>query len=257
MPYALATDRPVFWAVQTGTNIIAAGSQPVNSITYTGEANTMLSDASELGFLAKTVGKAGNYKQLPTVGVWLQAGEIYQNPSDNGLVIVRQPHNRTIYPPEQTTNLFTVYREGGPDVLEWVAGEKVETGGRRTYGGKTWAAVTGHYTQDDYTPDKTPALWKEVREGGAAWDSKAVYAKDALVTHAGRTWKSLQDGNANREPGVVGTWRDTAVPPLWVAPAGTVGAWGVGDVVTYGGKTWRNTSANNAFAPGVWGWVEA
>ena len=252
--YALSTDRPLLWAVTQGGNVVATGEQPPNAITHTAATNTILSDVSENAFLGKVAGKGGAYKPLPDSG-WLEAGDIYGY--NGGLVIVRQPHNRTIYPPEQTTNLFTVYREGGPDVLEWVAGEKVETGGRRTYGGKTWAAVTGHYTQDDYTPDKTPALWKEVREGGAAWDSKAVYAKDALVTHAGRTWKSLQDGNANREPGVVGTWRDTAVPPLWVAPAGTVGAWGVGDVVTYGGKTWRNTSANNAFAPGVWGWVEA
>ena len=169
----------------------------------------MLSDASELGFLAKTVGKAGNYKQLPTVGVWLQAGEIYQNPSDNGLVIVRQPHNRTIYPPEQTTNLFTVYREGGPDVLEWVAGEKVETGGRRTYGGKTWAAVTGHYTQDDYTPDQTPALWKEVTTGGGIGEWKQPtgahdsYKKGDRVTWKGTTWESALDANV-WEPGVYG-----------------------------------------------------
>ena len=211
MPYALATDRPVFWAVQTGTNIIAAGSQPVNSITYTGEANTMLSDASELGFLAKTVGKAGNYKQLPTVGVWLQAGEIYQNPSDNGLVIVRQPHNRTIYPPEQTTNLFTVYREGGPDVLEWVAGEKVETGGRRTYGGKTWAAVTGHYTQDDYTPDKTPALWKEVTAGGGPneWDFPVAYKTGDVVTYGGKQYQCLQ-GHTSQAG-----WTPDVVPALW------------------------------------------
>lgn len=249
MPYSLATDRPAFWAVTKGGNALEAGMQPPNSVVFTGDDKAILSDVSEMGFLSKAVGKAGNFKPLPDTGR-LEAGDIYGY--KGGLLLVRQSHDRTIYPPEQTTNLFTVYREGGPDVLEWVAGEQVEKGQRRTWQGKTYSVVQPHVTE--YDPLAAPALWEEVREGGAAWDSKAVYAKDDLVTHTGRTWKSLQDGNANREPGVVGTWRDTAVPPLWVAPAGTVGAWGVGDVVTYGGKTWRNTSANNAFAPGTWGW---
>lgn len=252
MPYSLATDRPAFWAVTKGGNALEAGMQPPNSIVFTGDDKAILSDVSEMGFLSKAVGKAGNFRPLPDMGR-LEAGDIYGY--NGGLVMVRQSHDRTIYPPEDTLNLFTVYRENAGSVLEWVKGELLKKGARRTYGGKTYEVILDA-GENLWPPNEAPAVWSEVIEGGAAWDSKAVYAKDALVTHAGRTWKSLIGGNANREPGVVGTWRDTAVPPLWVAPAGTVGAWGVGDVVTYQGKTWKNTSANNAFEPGVWGWVE-
>lgn len=204
MPYAIATDQPIYWAVTKGSDTLAAGYQPPNSITFTGSDNAILSDVSENAFLGKVAGKGGAYKPLPDSG-WLGAGEIYGY--NGGLVIVRQPHNRTIYPPEQTTNLFTVYREGGPDVLEWVAGEKVEKGARRTFGGKTYSVVQPHVTE--YDPVKAPALWEEVREGGGIGEWKQPtgahdsYKKGDRVTWKGSTWESTLDANV-WEPGVYG-----------------------------------------------------
>lgn len=206
MPYSLATDRPVFWAVTKGGNALEAGMQPINSVVFTGDDKAITSDTSENAFLGGMAGKVGNFRPLPDTGR-LEAGDIYGY--KDGLLLVRQSHDRTIYPPEDTLNLFTVYRAGGPDVLEWVAGEKVETGARRTYGGKIYAAVTGHYTQDDYTPDKTPALWKEVTTGGGIGEWKQPtgahdsYKKGDRVTWKGSTWESTLDANV-WEPGVYG-----------------------------------------------------
>lgn len=100
-------------------------------------------------------------------------------------------------------------------------------------------------------------LWREVEETPAAeWQAGVSYALNALVTRIGRTWKSLMNGNAGNTPGIVGTWRDQSSPPMWVQPSGSVGLWQVNDVATHQSKTWRCTSANNSFAPGVFGWVE-
>jgi hypothetical protein len=48
---------------------------------------------------------------------------------------------------------------------------------------------------------------------------------------------------------------EQAVPPLWVAPTGSIGAWMRNDEVEHNGYRCRNTSDNNSFAPGVWGWT--
>ena len=39
-------------------------------------------------------------------------------------------------------------------------------------------------------------------------------------------------------------------------PTGSHDVYMLDEVVTYNGVLWRNTSDNNAYAPGVWGWVE-
>lgn len=207
MPYAIATDRPAFFAVTKGADTLATGQQPPNSITFTGDDKAILSDASENVFLSKMAGKAGSYKPLPDSG-WLEAGSIYGY--GGGLVIVRQAHSRTADAPADVPALFTVYRAGGPDVLEWVAGEKVETGTRRTYGGKTWAAVQGHYTQADYQPDKTPALWKEVTAGGPGeWDFPVAYKVDDVVTYGSAQYRCVQ-GHTSQAG-----WTPDVVPALW------------------------------------------
>lgn len=126
---------------------------------------------------------------------------------------------------------------------------------RVTHNGKTWkSAIAANVWEPGAVGSE--ALWTDesAPPGPQPW-VQGVYALDALVTHNGRTWKSLIAANSY-EPGVVGTWRDTAVPPLWVAPSGAVGAWAVNDVVEYNGFQWKNTVANNSFAPNVYGWTK-
>lgn len=257
MPAITAVDRPLFHAAISGNDILAAGITQIGDMTISGM--TLLSDADENAFLGKVAGKAGSYAPLPNAGEWLEAGSIYAGAG--GLVIVRQSHSRTEHAPADVPALFVVYREGTSEVLAWIARENVLAGMRRTYSGKLYEALQPHVTQSDWQPNAPGiigVLWREVVEAPTveAWQSGTTYAIDTLVTRIGRTWKSLMNGNAGNTPGVVGTWRDQSDPPMWVQPAGSVGLWQVNDVATHQSKTWRCTSANNSFAPGVFGWVE-
>ena len=98
------------------------------------------------------------FPPLPSSGT-LKIGEIYSY--GNGAVMVRQSHERTIYPPEQTPALFSFYRDNASAELAWMEGEKVEAGWKRTYGGKTYECLQSHQTQDDWTPTATlNVLWR-------------------------------------------------------------------------------------------------
>jgi hypothetical protein len=57
-------------------------------------------------------------------------------------------------------------------VLEWVAGESVSVGTRRTYDGVTYECLQAHVTQSDWVPPAVPALWRvyeEPQEPGDEW----------------------------------------------------------------------------------------
>jgi hypothetical protein len=208
--YTLATTQPVFWAVKQGAAIIAAGSQPTNSITFAADTNTMISDVSENAFLGKAAGAAGSYKPLPATGAPLLAGEIYGY--SGGLVMVRQSHIRTAHAPADVPALFTVYRAGGADVLDWVAGEKVEVGTRRTYGGKTYVCLQAHQTQSDWQPPNVPALWREivVTPPTGAWAFPVAYKIGDRVTYSGLTYSCRQAHTSQAG------WTPPAVPALWL-----------------------------------------
>lgn len=109
---------------------------------------------------------AGDFEPLPDSGR-IEEGKFY---SYNGRVVYcRQPHERTIYPPEETPALFSFYRDNIAD-LEWIEGEKVEVGWTRMSGGKKYECLQPHQTQVDYTPEATlNVLWKEVVEGIGVW----------------------------------------------------------------------------------------
>lgn len=100
-----------------------------------------------------------------------------------------------------------------PSLFEpWKPDENVAAGVRRYYKGTglVYECVIGHRTQEDWTPDVTPNLWKVVRmEEWPEWVQPAgahdAYAKDAKVAHNGEHWMSDYDGNI-WEPGVFG-WR--------------------------------------------------
>ena len=66
MPYIIAKDRALYWAV--GEPVVAAGLTEVGGATLTGLV--MVSAADENEFLGMVAGEAGSYEPLPDSG-WL------------------------------------------------------------------------------------------------------------------------------------------------------------------------------------------
>lgn len=71
-----------------------------------------------------------------------------------------------------------------------------------------YKCVQAHTSQENWTPDATPALWVIVTvEEWPEWvrptGAQDAYAKDAKVTHNGERWISNVDANV-WEPGVYG-----------------------------------------------------
>ena len=74
--------------------------------------------------------------------------------------------------------------------------------------GTLYKCIQAHTSQENWTPDATPALWVIVTvEEWPEWVQPAgshdAYAKDAKVTHNGERWISDVDSNV-WEPGVYG-----------------------------------------------------
>lgn len=155
---------------------------------------------------------------------------------------------------EEMIRLVGVY----PD---WATATPYAIGDIAEYNLQLWKCIQAHTSQVDWFPAAVPALWQPTVPAGVIpiWDSGLVggYALDDLVIwpEGGKVWRSLTDANAAFEPGGIGTWRDQTIPPIWVAPAGSVGLWQVDDVAEHEGQVWICTSPNNAFEPGVFGWV--
>ena len=253
MPEISKPTESKWWIARNGDgSVLHQGINEPNQVTTTGQPMLDSSD-SESEQLQKLTSYIGSFPKVPEVGEELTEGEIYS--IDGQLVQVRQSHKRTDNPPRDVPALWLWYR-ADKSLTEWVSGEKVITGTIRSFKLIDYKCIQSHVTQSDWTPPQVPALWSEIvvtPPGPQAW-AAGTYAIDVLVTHVSRTWRSLMNANT-REPGLVGTWRDQSVPPMWVQSAGAVGVWQVDDEATHLGQTWRNTSANNSFAPGVFGWV--
>lgn len=91
---------------------------------------------------------------------------------------------------------------------QWRSGEALAVGDRRAYEGVLYEVIQAHTTQDDWTPDITPALFKKVyTEEYPEWvqptGAHDAYAKGDKVTHNGSKWISVVDSNV-WEPGVYG-----------------------------------------------------
>lgn len=149
---------------------------------------------------------------LPATGQ-LKKGQVYSY--NNGAVMVVQDHARTIYAPELTPALFSFYRDNASVELEWMEGENVEKGWKRTFGGKTYECLQSHQTLSTWTPDKTPALWKEVIvvvdipvwvQPTGAHDAYRLGAKVHFPTITDPIYESLIDANV---------WSPTVYPAGW------------------------------------------
>lgn len=90
----------------------------------------------------------------------------------------------------------------------WLPDIDVVVDERRFYGGKVYRCLQAHKTQADWTPDVTPALWKEVSlDEWPDWVQPAgahdAYEQGAKVSHNGNHWVSDVANNV-WEPGVYG-----------------------------------------------------
>lgn len=113
---------------------------------------------------------------------------------------------------EQVTELFH----------PWEAGVAYEVGDRRKHSGKLYKCVQAHTSQEGWEPPDAPALWTRTGEdpddptGIPEWvqptGAQDAYSAGDKVTHVGRTWLSLVNGNV-WEPGAPGTegiWAEVA-----------------------------------------------
>lgn len=205
MPSLTATERGIWWAV--GVPIVATGLTETGGCTVTGLP--LIADADEGTFLAATAGTsiAADVPELPEVGTLCEAGAMYAY--NGALVICRQSHFRTIYPPEETLALFIVYREEVTG-LEWIAGEQVHVGTRRMFDGAEYECLQAHVTQSDWTPPVVPALWRAVVEPSAEWQPYVAYVIGDEVTYNGALYRCRQSHTSL--PG----WEPPNVLALWL-----------------------------------------
>ena len=88
----------------------------------------------------------------------------------------------------------------------WRAGINAEKDKIYRYGEDIYRCVQAHTTQDDWTPDKVPALFVIIGGDWKEWEPGS-YAKGTKRVHNGKRWISNVDGNI-WEPGAAGvyTW---------------------------------------------------
>lgn len=94
---------------------------------------------------------------------------------------------------------------------KWEPGLSVAVGERYQHLGKLYRVIQAHTTQADWTPDITPALFKEVSldefpEWVQPTGAHDAYNKGDKVTFEGKHYVSLIDGNI---------WSPAAYPAGW------------------------------------------
>lgn len=98
---------------------------------------------------------------------------------------------------------------------KWKAGVAYRKGDRVLYNDVLYNVLNDHTSQADWTPDVAPSLFAKVlipdENVIPEWEqpeSTNPYAKGDQVTHNGKTWRSMIDGNV-WEPGVY-SWEEIA-----------------------------------------------
>lgn len=113
---------------------------------------------------------------------------------------------------EQALTVKDLYADWDENGIGYLAGDRVK------YNGKLYKCLQNHTSQADWTPEAAPSLWAEILAGQDSteigeWtqpESTNPYKKGDKVTHNGKTWESLVDGNV-WEPGVQGSeslWKE-------------------------------------------------
>lgn len=118
----------------------------------------------------------------------------------------RRHINAVIEPLADETALYVT------DLFElWQTGKDYATGDRVKHEDILYRCVQGHTSQDNWTPDATPALWTRVSvEEWPEWvqptGAQDAYMAGNKVSHNGGRWVSEVDYNT-WEPGVYG-WEE-------------------------------------------------
>ena len=208
--YLEPTEQPILYAAIgeiATTPISETGKTLLGDATGVANVLTLYSDTDENAFVGQL--PADVWLALPDSG-WLDAGAIYNY--NGGAVMVRQSHNRTIYPPEDTPALFVVYRPDANEVLDWIAGEQVQVGTRRKYDEVVYECLQAQVTESTWTPPATPALWQIVQEEPPTgeWAAWTPYTIGDRVMYQGVEYECRQSHTS--QPG----WEPPNVLALWL-----------------------------------------
>lgn len=117
---------------------------------------------------------------------------------------------------EQALEVQSLY----PEWASLADGTTLKVGDRVNYEGLLYNVLQEHKKQESWKPVDAPSLFAKVLLPDASvipeWEqpnSTNPYMKGDKVTHNGKTWESLTDGNV-WEPGTVGTetlWKEIVV----------------------------------------------
>jgi hypothetical protein len=110
-----------------------------------------------------------------------------------------------IAPTVRTLDAQPMLAELAPLFPAWAPGEAVKVADFRTScGGAVFECVQAHTTQTGWEPPVVPALWKQYRAPGAQWvqplGAQDAYPLGAIVTDAGKTWRSVNAANVWQPP---------------------------------------------------------
>lgn len=128
--------------------------------------------------------------------------EIDKNKLTSDIVFVLLAENGTLDEVTATEHL---------DVFaQWEPSVSYTVGNLRTYQDKLYRCLQNHTSQEDWTPDKVPALWKEAGNPADEWPQWSqpigamdVYMKGDKVSYNNKHWISNVDNNS-WAPGVYG-----------------------------------------------------
>jgi len=115
-------ERGKRYAIFADGEIVTSGV--LQSGDYMATALPIVTAEDENEYVGALAEHVAELPELPSTG-WLEEGAVYA--WNDTAVMVRQSHWRTIYPPDETLNLFVTYREDA-DNLEWIPAEKVAVG---------------------------------------------------------------------------------------------------------------------------------
>lgn len=151
-----------------------------------------------------------NIEELPIEGAKVYEKTFYKY--GDSIVICRQEHLRTIYPPEQTPALFSFHRVDTGDLI-WIENEVIALDVIRYYNSVAYKCIQAHMTVTGQTPDLTPALWIINQAGISIWiqptgghDAYNIGDRVHFPTVTDPIYESLINANV---------WSPTVYPAGW------------------------------------------
>lgn len=150
----------------------------------------------------------------PEVQEWIRQTELYRKKREQQAEfqnLVLQTINSMI-DDEQALTFDLLFNDWSGDSVSYSKDDRVR------YNDVLYRCLQVHTSQPTWTPTDAPSLWAKclIDPDSPAipeWeqpDSTNPYSKGDKVTHNGKTWESLVDGNV-WEPGIIGTeslWKE-------------------------------------------------